>query len=187
MAQAPKRRALRLLGLATVIGGVVAIELAAGPLFVPRPPQSLPAFALKDGHAIAPIERPSISAFSEVLERPLFARSRRPPPPSVESAVKRAPKAETLDLVGIILSPTGRVALLRSQQSEDVLHVVEGQHVAGWEIRTINSTEVVLGRGDFSELLKINDTRRRAKAPHRTPRGSTKSSEKEGEPAGTDE
>jgi hypothetical protein len=160
-----KRRAVRLVGLAAVLAGVAAVEFVAGPFFVPTPQRSMPGLdALEDPETITPAEKLDISAFSEVIERPLFARSRRPSPP-IEPVAKTAPKAENFDLVGIIISPSGRVALLRPKRSDDVLRAVEGQQVGGWKIREINSTEITLERGDFSELLKINDTQRERVVP----------------------
>lgn len=171
-----KQRPFRLLGLAAGLAGLVAVELAAGPFFVPAPPKGGPVLdALEIAQTVSPVDTPDISAFSEIVERPLFARSRRPAPPDAEPAAQSA-RVEAFDLVGVISSPAGRVALLRKRQSEDVLRGLEGQEVGGWKIREIKPTEIVLERGDFSELLKINDTERKPVARKR--KKTTKSTKK---------
>lgn len=169
-----KGRTFRLVGLVATLTIVAGIELAAGPFFVPRPPRVSPTLDdLKNVQPISPAEKPDISVFSEITERPLFSRSRRPPSPSEEPAAdKPSPKAENYDLVGVLVSPDERVALLRRHNSQEIIRAVEGQQVGGWEVQAIKPTEVVLRRGDFSEPLKINDTRRKTAAPK--PRNSKK-------------
>jgi type II secretory pathway component PulC len=103
------------------------------------------------------VENPAISIFAEVIKRPLFTPSRRPPSPKPEVAAS-APKPETLDLVGVIISADRRMALLRPRNKTDVLFAVEGQSIAGWEVRDIKPTQVVLGWGNDSEVIKISDS-----------------------------
>jgi hypothetical protein len=166
-------RPIRLMGLSAVLAAIVAVELTAGPFLVPEPSGTLPSLETTEvAETISAVTKPAISEFDEVVERPLFARSRRPPTPASEPV--KATQPETYDLVGIILAPKGRVALLRKKRSDDVVRGLEGQEVGGWKIREIKTSEVVLERGDFSELLKINDTRRKAAATTRTSRTTKK-------------
>ena len=150
------------LALAAGLAGILAFELVAGPLFVPEEPQAAPTVGvISDTASVVPAEKPEISNFEEVVSRPLFTQTRRPIPRTSESA---APISESLnfDLLGVVISPVGRTALLRPKPSGELLRVVEGQTVEGWEVRAIKPTEIVLGRGKAdtsSQVIKINEKR----------------------------
>jgi hypothetical protein len=158
MIKSPNRRIGPLLGLSAGLGGVIALELAAGPFFVPDDPQASPSVQGTPEKSIRPAETPEISTFNEVFTRPLFTPSRRPQ--STESDVTTAanqPKHETFDLIGVMISAERRMALLRARATSAVLLVIEGQSIAGWEVRAIQPTLVVLGHGDDSEVIKMSD------------------------------
>lgn len=155
----PPKRLAPLLTLSAALAAVVALELAAGPFFVPDAPQGrAPADTLGDSPTDLPAENQPQSAFSEIVARPLFSPSRRPPAAQPESkVVADDTKSETFDLIGVIISADSRMALLRTQDTSEVVRAIEGQSVAGWQVRAINPTEVVLERGGDSETLKISN------------------------------
>jgi general secretion pathway protein N len=158
MNKAPKHSIGTLLGLSALLTGILAWEMLAGlPFLTPEAPA--PSTDVKKPAVIAseaPPEKPAISTFAEVVNRPLFTPSRRPTPPKADTNVA-APKAETFDLIGVIISPGSRMALLRTLATSEVMRAVEGQNVGGWEVRSIKPTQVVLQRGGDSEVLKITD------------------------------
>jgi hypothetical protein len=153
-----------LLGLAVVLAAGLAVELAAGPFFLPEIPQD----QSPTGNLIqSPSELPAVDGekptYSEVVARPLFSPSRRPHTAAPASQVEASTsKSETFDLIGVIISADRRMALLRGQASSEVLRAIEGQNIDGWEVRTIKPSQVVLGRGDDSEVLEINDAAKNA-------------------------
>jgi hypothetical protein len=159
MISSPKQRIGPLLILSAVLAGVLALEVMAGPFFVPEAPAVSPgAKNSVDFPRESPAEKPAISAFAEVVERPLFTPSRRPPPPKTDSTIAASPeKPETFDLIGVIISADRRMALLRTVASSEVMQAVEGQSIGGWEVHAIKPTQVVLRRGNDSEVIKIND------------------------------
>jgi hypothetical protein len=146
-----------LLGLSAVLAATLAFEILDGPFFEPAAP-TLPARAKT---AAAPesqplADRPPISAFDEIVQRPLFAQTRRPPAPKAEVKIAEdKPEPEAFDLVGVVISPNQRMALLRTATNE-VLRAGEGQTLGGWEVHDIKPTQVVLQRGDESQVLKIS-------------------------------
>jgi len=154
----PKHSIGRLLGLSAALAGVLTWEMLAGlPFLTPEAPP--PSIEVKKPAVIptkALPEKPAISTYAEVINRPLFTPSRRPTPPKADTNVA-APKAETFDLIGVIISPGSRMALLRTLATSEVMRAVEGQNVGGWEVRSIKPTQVVLQRGAASEVLKITD------------------------------
>lgn len=159
------------LGLAIGLVGILAVELAAGPFLVPqgRPDAADVNVVRGDSLQEAPISSPPITDFAEVVMRPLFAPSRRPYAPRDQKLPGDETKPETFALIGVIISPIGRVALLRPRANNDILRVVEGQSIAGWEVRTIKTTEVVLVRGSADEVLKLDNSDSRA--PETAPPG----------------
>ena len=113
MISSPKQRIGPLLSLSAVLAGVLALEVMAGPFFVPEAPAVSPgAKNSVDFPRESPAEKPAISTFAEVVERPLFTPSRRPPPPKTDSTIAASsPKPETFDLIGVIISADRRMAL----------------------------------------------------------------------------
>lgn len=153
----------QLMVLSIGLAGLAAFELAVGPFFVPSAPQSVTSSDVPEAaQAVSHLAKPDISKFSEVVERPLFMRSRRPPEASVD--VSDEVRTSAFDLVGIIVSQDKRVALLRPSTSKKVMRAVEGQHVEGWEVIEIRATEITLARGNSNEIIKITETRRKPTA-----------------------
>jgi hypothetical protein len=147
-----------LLLLSALLAGILAFEIMYGP-FMPEGPPASSALAEKPVESLrgAPVEKPAISTFAEIVERPLFTLSRRPAPKKDTKVAEAAPKPETFELIGVIISPGGHMALLRTLATSEIVRAVEGQNVGGWEVRSIKPTQVVLQQGDDREVIKIND------------------------------
>jgi general secretion pathway protein N len=144
------------LGL-TALAALLAFEVLEGPFFVPEaPPSGQPQRALAATGAL-PVEAADLSAFGEIVARPLFSPTRRPPPVREQTATATVAQPETFALIGVIISTEGRMALLRTIATDEVQRAVEGQSVGGWEVGAINPTHVVLQRGKDKEVIKIND------------------------------
>lgn len=100
---------------------------------------SLPAFEMDGNRYVA------------TLERPLFAPTRRPPPPqAAASAVEPLPDIRLLGLYssggasGVIASIDGTVRRLRV-----------GESVSGWSLKEVKGSEIVIGRGDEVHTLRL--------------------------------
>jgi len=147
-----------LLRLSALLAGILAFEIMYGPL-MPEDPQASSGRTEKpvDSLSDTPLQKPAISTFAEIVERPLFTQSRRPAPKKDTKVAEAAVKPETFELIGVIISPAGRMALLRTLATSEIVRAVEGQTVGGWEVRTIKPTQIVLQQGDDSQVLKIND------------------------------
>ena len=148
-----------LLRLSALLAGILAFEIMYGPLMPEDPQASLSGRTEKpvDSLSDTPLQKPAISTFAEIVERPLFTQSRRPAPKKDTRVAEAAVKPETFELIGVIISPAGRMALLRALATSEIVRAVEGQNVGGWEVHTIKPTQVVLRQGDDSQMLKIND------------------------------
>jgi hypothetical protein len=120
----------------------------------------------------APSELPPIESFSETIERPLFLPDRRPP------AIEETPEDDDVEsglfsLVGIIVSPTQRIALVKVRGSQTVLQLSEGQQANGWTVLQIRPEEVIFESNDKTETIELIDIKppiRRPAARERRPR-----------------
>ena len=159
MTKALHHRIGPLLRLSALLAGILAFEIMYGPLMPEDPQASLSGRTEKpfDSLSDTPLQKPAISTFAEIVERPLFTQSRRPAPKKDTKVAEAAVKPETFELIGVIISPAGRMALLRTLATSEIVRAVEGQTVGGWEVRTIKPTQIVLQQGDDSQVLKIND------------------------------
>ena len=150
---------MRCLPLSAAVTVVIVCGGLASPAtsFVPEPaPVSSPS-ANTPVVPRSPPEKPAISTFAEVVNRRHFTRSRRPTPKNELKVVADASKPETFDIIGVMISPAGRMALLRTIATNEVVRAFEGQSVGGWEVSAIKPTQIVLRRGDDSEVIKMND------------------------------
>jgi len=83
------------------------------------------------------------SDLAVVQTRPLFSPTRRPAAPTA-SALSKPSAAASFTLVGILISPAGRYALLESGQPARLSRVTEGQQIDGWTVTSILPDRVVL-------------------------------------------
>ncbi len=99
-----------------------------------------------------------LDAFSEVVERPVFFRTRRPPDPEAEPPpqAEAASKADFV-LSGLIISGKDRLALLRPVRSATVERVHEGEEIDGWLVQAVHADRVVLKRGETVQEILLED------------------------------
>jgi hypothetical protein len=94
------------------------------------------------GNALVKIDKTSLSNW---VERPLFAPSRRRPPPEVAKAQAAAPKAPPdYAYIGVILNAKKTIAVLRSVSNGANLHVEVGDTLGGWKVDSVDRTAVTL-------------------------------------------
>jgi hypothetical protein len=156
------RQAARLLGVSAALAGVVAVELIAGPFFVPEEPEyRAAAEASTDVPVLLPRDKPDIADFSEIAARPLFSPTRRPKE-GVDAEGPAVARADAFDLIGVIIEPQGRTALLQPKPAGKVIRVVEGQKVEGWDVRDIKPTQITLGKANGKDhIITISDKPRK--------------------------
>jgi general secretion pathway protein N len=138
----PRRRlgTLLLLLLCCGLSGAVYVGLTepitpAG-IAAPPPPHSPLLIDRGPGFSMPPL-----SAYADVVARPLFSSTRRP---AAQAALDDKPADFTL--VGIVISPGERHALLRHGSPAQLEHVVEGQSVDGWTVTSIEPGRVLLAQ-----------------------------------------
>jgi hypothetical protein len=156
-----RHRRLRLALAAVCIGMLVVIgaELRASE------PNSVSSAAAERRsprvNALAPesFTMPPPGTFAEVLARPLFSPARRP---GAQAGALAASSSFTL--VGIVLAPEDRRALLGVGQPMKIVRVREGQDIGGWVVEAILPNKVIVRRADLREEVKAKDFARGASA-----------------------
>ena len=96
----------------------------------------------------------SEGAFLEINDRSLFTQTRTAPPEFVPPPppVAEVPKVPlTAQLTGVVITPTRKVALLRSAGGDQTYRLREGMpfpgELAGWRVTQINARSVVFDGG----------------------------------------
>lgn len=167
------RNLFRLRTLLLLCVCIVSTTLLVQLLWAPSDPMA-PAIGLTGRPAIEPTDHtfrpfgmPARNEFIVMWERPLFRQSRRPA--EIKAAVsvpvkakrptaprpKPIPKLRQLALVGIALIGDRRLALLRPNGGRDVLQVVEGEALDGWQVESIESEAVTFRFGTNLHRLEF--------------------------------
>ena len=123
-----------------------------------------PAFAQSTDRPLSVL--PPIEALTETIERPLFREDRRPPTVEEEEQEVTDVESGLFTLVGIIVSPKQRLALVKVRGSQDVLQLSEGQQANGWTVLQISTNDVIFESNDKTETIELIDIK---PAPSRRP------------------
>ena len=142
-----------------------AIETAINPPMAdPSPDASRP----NEPAAPAPTGNPlwaiPLKSLTFTRERPLFSRSRRPPPPaSVEAPPaplapppkSAEPDHPLLTLVGTIVGETQSIGIFVDQVAKSVIRLKTGQDHAGWTLRAVQGREAIFEKDQREETLAL--------------------------------
>jgi general secretion pathway protein N len=150
---------------------VAPIAIGASYLLEPDDPTAVPAIVRAgDAQAAVPqgvpaaepppalMAAPELTTLTETVERPLFSATRRgpAPPPPVEEAppveAVAAPPPE-LKVQGVILAGDLSIAMLRRDDTGEILTAHPGDDLSGWHVDSIAAGSVTLsGPGGPVEL-----------------------------------
>ncbi len=103
---------------------------------------------------------PPLEHYEEILNRPLFSSERS------RLAVQDGPKApvvqavadhtlEQLVLTGVVLSPQGRMAILRNARTNKVMHLPQGAEVGHWSLAAVDRDGVTFRSRDAEKVLPL--------------------------------
>jgi hypothetical protein len=188
--------------LAALVTGLVVVMLALGVVWSLPPSGEEPAPA-EDAEARLSVEVPEmaghepIETYAVVSERPVFNESRQPElvaqadAEGAEGAAEEPVDAPELQLAGVVITPSLRMATLRPKKSRESLVAFEGQPLQGdygsWHVSRIGPREVTLASGYGEELqlqLQVHDAEIE---PPPKPKPAAVAEEKSPEPAAAGE
>lgn len=97
---------------------------------------------------------PPLQEFGEISIRPIFSSSRRPFTPATAPSVA-PPSAPTppqtplssMSLLGIVIGPDGRMAILKVAGSASATKVAERDKVSGWTVQQVLPDRILLQSG----------------------------------------
>jgi hypothetical protein len=115
----------------------------------------------RDQVEVAPLPpQPSFSMaaaedFAEIVERPIFSPTRRPPEALPETATEV--DAPSLDVVleGVVITEAQRLALLRPEAGGPLVRVPEGERILGWAVVAVTPYSVTVRRGEEESTLEL--------------------------------
>jgi general secretion pathway protein N len=121
-----------------------------------------------------PLDALRLQDLNETRARPLFAPTRRPPPPIVRAApppppiveAKPAPPAAPpFELLGAVVGERDSFVLLRRQGGAKALRLRAGDEAEGWRVGQIGLRSVTLERNGSERTLALQVAHSRAAAP----------------------
>lgn len=149
--------------LCLIVGGLVAVELVLAPPPGP-PPAERPAPAsgkTPRGEGPRPEEDfslPALSHYRVITERPLFLKSRQPPPEdagTMDTPAANEGQLSQYALTAVIIGPEQQFAILRAQAEGKLSRVTSGQEFQGWTLKQVEGDAVVFGRNDKEERMPL--------------------------------
>ncbi|MGH8479056.1 MAG: hypothetical protein ACREXK_05635 [Gammaproteobacteria bacterium] len=149
--------------LCLVAGGLVAVELVPAPPSGP-PPDEKPAPASgKTPRGGGPrleedFSLPALSHYRVITERPLFLKSRQPPPAdagTTDTPAQNEGQLSQYALTAVIIAPEQQFAILRAQAEGKLSRVTSGQEFLGWTLKQVEGDGVVFGRNDKEERMPL--------------------------------
>ena len=114
---------------------------------------------------------PALLQFTEIVDRPLFLESRRPPPKVKHEAPQQViPEQEQLEyvLTGVMTTGERPLAFFKPTAQGKTQRLKQGESLDGWLVKAIEERRVILARGSLSQVLtlqKLTSHRPRAAVP----------------------
>ena len=147
-----------------------------------KPPETVTEAVVDEEFApVNPLHSIAVESMSAMVERPLFNQTRAPPPPVVEEPPPE-PVAEPepqvvvdntgpqdFTLLGVSINGGERFALVRYNKTNEVFRLKAGQYLSDWELRSVESKEIVIARADSELTIRLFDASREAPQAMETP------------------
>lgn len=100
----------------------------------------------------------NVKEYAAIAARPLFSATRRPPetpPPGTTGAKVENP--DGILLIGVVLSPSSKLAVIRTPQDAAAHEVSVGEKILDWRVEKILADRIVLRAGDRSVEIELLD------------------------------
>ena len=125
-----------------------------------RPPAPLVPEAQAHAMAHSVGSEPDMVAFAQVLERPLFSPTRRPPPPPKPPAPPPPPDPlANVHIYGIFVGEEEGTGGMLASIGGKVRRVTTADDVSGWKIKAFKEREVTLAKGEETRVLRLVQAR----------------------------
>lgn len=104
-----------------------------------------------------PLSSLGMEELSDTVDRPLFAPTRKRPPPQETGAPEATQKQEaSYDLLGVALGGSRPIAIMRKKADGKSFRVEVGDTLSGWHVTKVEAREVHLERnGSEVEIVRL--------------------------------
>ena len=145
-----------LLVVCALLAGILALQQSQGVVRVNTPPKTKSTDPASDSEVVPTrFIAPQMASFGEILERPLFAPSRKPPePPETKAPVVQGPPSR-FKLEGVAITPEARVAVIRDLNRNELSRLLEGATHNGWLVESVSPEGARLTKGTQSQELTL--------------------------------
>lgn len=93
------------------------------------------------------------SSYAEMLARPIFSATRRPPAPAQEG--ESSMKKGQFSLAGVVITSKVRMAYLRDVATGKTVRAEQGKEIRGMAIAEVDAGKVILKQGGEEEILSL--------------------------------
>jgi general secretion pathway protein N len=115
---------------------------------------------------------PALEELNATRERPLFSPQRKPDTkvaaPTEAPVVEEAPASVPFDLTGVVLGEEHTVAILQNRETQETVHLKQGESADIWSVAEIGARHVVLRAEGRQVRLQLFEPR--PDGSERTPR-----------------
>ena len=118
---------------------------------------------------------PPAGSFSAIVERPLFAATRRPPEEQADEPV--ISRDLPITLTGVNISAGERWALFKRNDGKGNLRLQEGDEFQGWLLEAIEPQQVTFRQGEEAKVLALAFDEAPKQPPRRRNRRARQQSE----------
>lgn len=102
---------------------------------------------------------PDISVFNEMIQRPLFNKTRLPfvVPESPQTVVKpkNTKKQEQLSLSAVVITPETQMAIIEKGKKKSLHRVSLGESIDGWVVESIKPHSIDIKKGNVRKILEL--------------------------------
>ena len=123
-----------------------------------------PDAALVEIQNIDNIVFPEITAFDEIIERPLFNATRQPFVAAASEAIKKATpqkkktttgRQNQLSLSAVVITSKKQIAILQNVKDKSLQRIALGETVDGWTLNEVTPNSIKLSKGDEIKNLEL--------------------------------
>jgi type II secretory pathway component PulC len=105
---------------------------------------------------------PPLEELRATRERPLFSSRRKPDDEVAESetpVAQESPESLPFDLTGVVMGADVAIAILHNRETQETVHLRQGETVEAWSIGEIAPRHIVLRQDDRELRLELFQTK----------------------------
>ena len=107
----------------------------------------------------SPLRNLTLEQYQELVSRPLFWSERRAQEIESPAEVASGKQPMAFVLIGVVMSPQSKHALLSKSGAGEVVKVQPGDIVEGWQVDSMTADSVSLSRGGEHQKIFLDEAR----------------------------